>query len=86
MKIGRAVWRVRLKVVRIVPIAVSITHRFDIVLEQHVTQIGAALVALNVQLSLEIKPSKIYELVHFPFSALARILRLFDYLHESNVF
>lgn len=36
-------------------------------LEQHVTQIGAALVALDVQLSLEIKSAKIYWLMHFPF-------------------
>lgn len=43
------------------------THRLDIVLEQHVTQIGAALVALDVQLSLEIKSAKIYWLMHFPF-------------------
>lgn len=44
-----------------------VTHRLDIVLEQHVTQIGAALVALDVQLSLEIKSAKIYWLMHFPF-------------------
>lgn len=36
-------------------------------LKQHVTQIGAALVALDVQLSLEIKSAKIYWLMHFPF-------------------
>lgn len=53
------------------------THRLNIVLEQHVTQICAALVALNVQLSLEIKSEEIYDPACFPFSsyASARILR-----------
>lgn len=61
-----------------------ITHRLDIVFEQHKTQIAAALVALNVQLSLEIKPAKIYGLMHFPFSVLARILRPLTVLVKPN--
>ena len=47
------------------------THRLNIVLEQHVTQVCAALVALNVQLSLEIKSEEIYDPACFPFPSYA---------------